>query len=1054
MFRINASNTMRSLLFLFLLTSPFDAVFAQSATATLTGTVTDENGAVVAGARVTVTDLSKQLERQATTSSDGYFIVPQLPPSHYKIKVLRTGFATAELPDVVLNVGDQSSIRIQLKVAQVGEVVTITDASLVSDAPAVATLVNRQFVENQPLNGRSFQTLVELSPGVVLTPSNLVTPGQFSVNGQRASSNYFTVDGVSANFGSTASTTLYEAAGGGVPAYSSQGSTASLASVDAVQEFSIQTSTYAPEFGRQPGAQVQLVTRSGGNDFHGSLFEYLRNDKFDANNFFANARGLARPPIRQNDFGGVLGGPVHLPKKVFGPLGYDGRNRTFFFFSYEGVRLRTPFVTVPLQVPSLAARQSATGVLRDVLNSFPLPTGPALATAPNAAPYQASFTNPSTLDATSVRFDHTFSQKLTVFGRYNYSPSENQERARFCATSCVARLTNSVNTWTSGATMVLSAHLNNDLRVNYSGARVNQSYFIDNFGGAVAPPASSLYPSFTSGPQGYIYIEVDPAGDNTISDGLFSDQNQRQFNIVNNLSYVAGSHTLKLGVDYRRLAPVSYAGDYKRQFIFPSITSLVAGTASSAVIIAPDFTLHPVFTNFSAYVQDTWRATSRLTLTYGLRYEVNPALSDSEGNEPVTVTTLNNPTALAPKGTRFYETTWNNFAPRVGVSYQIFPKLGTVVRGGFGVFYDLGYNFAGTALSANNYPYARTLSVPNVMLTAPAAAVQPPAIRTTPPYPRIFAYESGFKLPYTLQYNLTIEQGVGAHSKVTAAYIGAKGSRLGRVTSLRNLNPNFTRIDAVTNDATSDYHALQLQYQRRLSRGLQALVSYTFAKSLDITSEESFQNLQSPTGRFDPQQDRGPSSFDLRHAFNAAVSYAIPSPFADGAGKAIFGGFGIDTIVRARSATPVNVLSGRDPFGLGFTTVSRPDLVPGQPLYLSDPSFAGGRRFNPAAFDGATPIAQGRQGTLGRNVLRGFSARQVDVALRRDFKLIENLKLQFRLDAFNLFNRANFANPTGILTSANFGRATQMLSSGLGGLSPLYQIGGPRSLQLALKLQF
>jgi Carboxypeptidase regulatory-like domain/TonB dependent receptor-like, beta-barrel len=1054
MLRIITPTTLRNLLFLLLLIGSFETIFAQSATATLTGTVTDENGAVVAGATVTVTDPAKQLERQVTTSSDGYFILPQLPPSRYKIKVQRAGFATTELPDVALNVGDQSSIRIQLKVAQVGEIVTITDASLVSDAPAVATLVNRQFVENQPLNGRSFQTLVELSPGVVLTPSNLVTPGQFSVNGQRAGSNYFTVDGVSANFGSTASTTLYEAAGGGVPAYSSQGSTASLASVDAVQEFSIQTSTYAPEFGRQPGAQVQLVTRSGANDFHGSLFEYLRNDKFDANNFFANARGLARPPIRQNDFGGVLGGPVRLPKSLFGPLGYDGRNRTFFFFSYEGVRLRTPFVTVPLQVPSLAARQSATGALRDVLNSFPLPTGAAFADAPNAAPYQASFTNPSTLDATSARFDHTFSQKLTVFGRYNNAPSENQERARFCAASCVARLTNDVTTWTGGATMVFSSRLNNDLRVNYSTARVNQSYFIDSFGGAVVPPASSLYPSFTSGPQGYIYIEVDPSGDNTISDGLFSDQNQRQFNIVDNLSYVAGSHTLKFGVDYRRLAPISFAGRYKRQFIFPSITSLVAGTAPSASIIAPDVTLHPIFTNFSAYAQDTWRATSRLTFTYGLRYEINPALSDSEGNEPVTVATLNNPTALAPQGTRFYETTRNNFAPRVGLSYQLFPKLGTMVRGGFGVFYDLGYNFAGTALSANNYPFARTLSLSNVTLTAPAAAVQPPANRTIPPYPRIFAYEPGFKLPYTLQYNLTVEQAIGAHSKVTAAYIGANGRRLGRVTSLRNLNPNFTRIDAVTNDATSDYHALQLQYQRRLSRGLQSLVSYTFAKSLDITSEESFQNLQSPTGRFDPRQDRGPSSFDLRHAFNAAVSYAIPAPSAAGIGKAIFGGFGLDAIVRARSATPVNVLSGRDPFGLGFTTVSRPDLVPGHPLYLSDQSLAGGRRFNPAAFDGATPLAQGRQGTLGRNVLRGFSANQVDVALRREFKLTEVMKLQFRLDAFNLFNRANFANPAGILTSANFGRATQMLSSALGGLSPLYQIGGPRSLQLALKLQF
>jgi hypothetical protein len=1053
MFRIITPTTLRNLLIVLLLIGSVETIFAQSATATLTGTVTDETGAVVAGATVVVTDLAKQLERQTTTNSDGFFIVPQLLPSRYKIKVQRTGFATAELPDVALNVGDQSSIRIQLKVAQVGETVTITEASLVSEAPAVATLVNRQFVENQPLNGRSFQTLVELSPGVVITPSNLVTPGQFSVNGQRAGSNYFTVDGVSANFGSSASTTLYETAGGGVPSYSSQGSTASLASVDAVQEFSIQTSTYAPEFGRQPGAQVQLVTRSGTNDFHGSIFEYLRNDKFDANNFFANANNLKRPPIRQNDFGGVIGGPVLLPKSLFGPMAYDGRNRTFFFFSYEGVRLRTPFVTVPLQVPSLAARQNATGVLRDILNAFPLPTGAPLAATPNAAPYQAAFSKPSTLDATSFRIDQNFGPKLSLFGRVNHAPSVTDERARFCAASCVARLDHKTDTYTAGATMTFGARLSNDLRVNYSKAGVNQSYFIDNFGGAIVPPQSSLYPPFTSGPQGYIYIEVDPSGENTISDGLFSDQKQRQFNVVNNLSYTVGGHALKFGVDYRRLAPTADSGTYRRNFIFPNITSLVGGVAPTASLVGIDAVLRPIYQNFSAYAQDTWRTTSRLTLTYGLRYEVNPAPSEQDGREPVTVLTLNNPTSLAPRGTRFYETTFNNFSPRVGASYQLSQKRGTVVRGGFGVFYDLGYNFTGTAFSTTLYPNARTLGLTNQMFTSPTAAVQPPAVSANPPYPRIFAYQRDFKLPYTLQYNIAIEQAIGASNVLKATYVGANGRRLGRVTTL--VNPGFfTRIDAVTNDATSDYHGLQLQYQRRLSKGLQALVSYTFAKSLDIVSEESFQNRQSPTGRFDPKQDRGPSSFDLRHAFNAAISYAIPSPFADGAGKAIFGGFGLDTIVRARSATPVNMLSGRDPFGLGFTTVSRPDLVAGQPLYLKDPSFAGGIRFNPAAFDGVTPIAQGRQGTLGRNVLRGFSANQIDVALRRDFKLVESLNMQFRLDAFNLFNRANFANPNGILTSALFGRATQMLSSGLGGMSPLYQIGGPRSLQLALKLQF
>jgi len=1028
---------------------------AQSATATLSGTVVDEQGAVVPDANITVADAARAVERQATTNSEGYFIVTQLPPSTYTVSVERSGFATSRLPNVVLNVNDQSAIRIQLKVAGVGETVTVTDTtSPVGESPAVATIVDRQFVENQPLNGRSFQTLVELSPGVVLTSSNLPNPGQFSVNGQRAGSNYFTVDGVSANFGSTASVTLYETAGGGVPSYSALGTTSSLASVDAVQEFSIQTSTYAPEFGRQPGAQVSLVTRSGTNDLHGSLFDYVRNEIFDANNYFANAAGLARQPLRQNDFGGTLGGPVRLPRV------YDGRNRTFSFFSYEGLRLRQPFVTESLQVPSLSARQNATGVTRDLLNAFPLPTGPAFASNPTAAPYITSFTNPSSLDATSFRIDHAISDQLNLFGRFNYAPSEDEQRARFCAASCVAGLTYKTTTLTVGGTMIFSPRVTNDLRVNYSKSRVNQTYFIDTFGGAIVPPASSLFPSFTARDNGYIYIEVNPSGSNTLSDGLFSDNEQRQFNVVNTTSYTVGSHALKFGVDYRRLAPVSNSGTYKRAFLPDSIAALVNNTPTDAEIIAPDVILEPIYHNLSLFGQDTWRASPRLTLTYGLRYEVVPPPSEKNDNLPLTVTGLVEGTnslsglALAPQGTRFYETTYNNFAPRVGVAYQLFPDRGTVVRGGFGVFYDLGYGFTGTAFSTGLFPFARRVALSDVTFTSPSFAAQPPANNPAGPFTRLFAYEPDFELPYTLQYNVAVEQAFGANNTVSLTYVGAAGRRQGRVETLRATTGAFRRLDLVTNGASSDYNSLQVQYQRRLSRGFQALLSYTFAKSLDTVSEETQNNLQSPTGRFDPSLDRGPSTFDVRHAFNGAISYNIPSPFESGIGRTIFGGFGLDTIVRARSATPVNIVSGVNRFGLGATTILRPDLVAGQPLYIDDANAPGGRRFNRTAFDSATPIAQGRQGTLGRNVLRGFLVYQLDMSLRRNFGLTEGLNLQLRADAFNLFNHPNFADPIGVLPDANFGRSVQMLGTRLSGLSSLYQIGGPRSFQLALKLQF
>lgn len=1075
---------MKNLIFVVFCVALFSfSMQAQSATATLSGTVSDAQNAVVSGATITITDRAKAFERTTTTNSNGDFTFTQLAPSRYSIKVSQSGFAETNLPNVVLNVNDQSAIRIQLKVANADEFVTV-EAPIITESPVVSTVINQQFIENQPLNGRSFQTLVELSPGVVITPSSLTVAGQFSVNGQRAGSNYLTVDGVSGNFGSTASVTLYETAGGGVPAYSALGSTSSLASVDAVQEFSIQTSTYAPEFGRQPGAQISLVTRSGTNDYHGNVFLYFRDKVFEANNFFNNKNGLERPAVRQYDYGFTVGGP--LPFLNFGEGGAvtnSGKDRTFFFISYEGIRARQPFTTVPLRVPSIAARNGATGILRDVLNAFPLPTGAAFADAPLEAPYIATFSNPSKLDATSFRIDHRVNDKFSIFGRYNYAPSNDDQRARFCAASCVARLAYKTQTLTVGATNIFTSKTINDLRVNFSRSRVNQSYFLDNFGGAIVPPASSLYPSFTTGEQGYFYLQVDPDGDNTLSDGLFSDNNQRQFNIVDSLSYNAGNHALKFGVDFRRLSPRSNGGKYKRSFTYsdaptgsPSgatgVTRLVTNSiANNFSVVSPDVILEPVYDNFSLFAQDTWRINPPLTFTYGLRYEINPAPSEANGNEPLTVLPFTNAATaqVAPRGTRFYETTYNNFAPRVGVAFQPFADGKTVVRGGFGVFYDLGYGFTGTAFSTGLFPYARNLSLSGVNYTSPLASSQAPANSPTTRVPRLFGYAPEFKLPYTLQYNAAIEHFFGSNDSISASYVRARAERLGRVTSYRNVNTAINRLDFVTNDGKSDYNALQVQYQRRLTRGFQAVASYTFAKSLDNISDESQNNLQAPSAKLDPNNDRGFSSFDVRHAFNAAVSYEIPAFFENGFAKKLFGGFGIDAIYRARTATPINVTTGRDPLGLGFATVVRPDLVAGQPLYIDDANAPGGRRINRAAFDArfvgtASPTLAQRQGSLGRNTLRGFGISQLDLALRRNFGITETVRVQLRVDTFNIFNRANFANPSGVLSVnattgainsiGNFGVATQTLNRSLGGLGSIYQIGGPRSFQFAAKLLF
>ena len=334
-------------LFTFLLSFTFiNSVHAQGATATLSGVVTDQTGAILPGAGIAVISIAQGFQRTSATNDEGIFVVPLLPPGNYTVKAEHEGFTPAEFRDVILNVNDQRTIKISLKVGNVAnQTVDVLDSpALIDESPAVGTTVDRQFVSNLPLNGRSFQSLIALSPGVVVTPATSFNRGQFSVNGQRANANYFTVDGVSANIGANSSDGISQDFAGSLPGLNTFGGTNSLVSVDALEEFKIQTSTFAPEFGRSPGGQVQILTRSGTNDFHGTFFEYFRNDALDAKDWFVNANRLTKPALRQNDFGFVLGGPVLLPRfGEGGPLvGYNGRNKTFFFFSYEGLRLRQP----------------------------------------------------------------------------------------------------------------------------------------------------------------------------------------------------------------------------------------------------------------------------------------------------------------------------------------------------------------------------------------------------------------------------------------------------------------------------------------------------------------------------------------------------------------------------------------------------------------------------------------------------------------------------------------------------------------------------------------
>jgi hypothetical protein len=1016
----------------------------------MSGIVLDPSGRAIAGADILIANDATGVKYPGTTNGEGIYAVPNLPPGSYRIQVSKIGFKSLIKPDVLINVQSAVAINFTLPIGAISETLTVVGGAPLVDTQdaAVSTVVDRQFAENLPMNGRSFQTLIQLTPGVVPTTSTASDAGQFSINGQRAVSNYWTVDGVSANIGISTENFAGNGLAGTLPSFSVQGGTNSLVSVDALQEFRIQTSTYAPEFGRTPGGQISIVTRSGTNQFHGSVFDYFRNDALDANDWFANYSGLKKPQERQNDFGGTVGGPIV-------------KNRTFFFFSYEGLRLRLPR-TALTTVPDALARASVPAALQPYVNAFPLPNGPDEGNG--VAQFNASFSNSSSLDAYSLRLDHTLNSKLRLFGRYNYSPSDLVQRGVFgdtLNTVFPARMT--VETATVGGTWTASSRLVNDIRLNYSRSDGSGHFTLDNFGGAV-PLASVPFPGSFDTSNSAFLLQVLSLTQPTLSVGKLQRNVQRQINLVDSASLQKGSHTIKFGADYRRLAPRFDPIQYSQQATFADIPSLESGQLKfSAITSGLGGTLF--FHNLSAYAQDTWHCLPRLTLTYGLRWDVDFAPSSTA--LLVAVTGFNtrdlSHLALAPTGTPPFHTTYHNLAPRFGAAYQVRQRQAalTVLRVGGGVFYDLATSEFANTIGAGSYPFGGFRRKSGGLFPlSPIDAAPPPNTFSN----QISAFDPHLELPYTLQWNVSLEQSLGEQQTVSASYIGSSGRRLLQSSLFFAPAPTLDSANIVANTATSNYNALQLQFQRRLSRGFQILASYSWQHSIDSASAGSLGSVSNTLVPGIGNVNRGPSDFDVRHAFSTGMTYELPNLKKSGLPKVILSGWALQSLVQVRSATPVDV-SDAFFFELNNSYADvRPDVVPGQPLYLYGTQYPGNKAFNPSAFTSPPTDANGnplRQGTLGRNALRGFGVTQWDFSVHRDFPIVESLKLQFRAEMFNLLNHPNFGSPNGFFGTGGFGVSTQTLAQSLSGgnvgsgaFSPLYQVGGPRSIQFALKLLF
>lgn len=1036
----------------FLLSASFigSSLFAQNTE--VAGVVTDPSKAVISGATVEITDQQTLETIWTKTNGAGLYTASAIKPGTYRITVSAAGFVNQVVENKTVAVEGKITVDVTLHPGAENQTVTVDGSGLeinTTDA-AVSTVIDPQFVANIPLNGRSFQSLLTAVPGVAVVPSygNGQT-GEFTVNGQRTEGNYFTIDGVAANTGASPTGIGF---GGGfsgtTPNETVLGTTQSLLSVDALQEFRATTSTFSAEYGRTPGGQFSIVSRSGTNGLHGTAYDYLRNDALDANNTFNKLNGLPRIAERQNDFGGTISGPVWIPHF------YDGRDKTFFFYSYEGLRLRTPVSASLTGVPSLAIRQDprVTPQLQQIFNSYPIPD-PGTDRGNGLATFTAGYASPSQLDASSLRIDHSFSDRFKIFGRAAYTPSNITTRdpgdlAIVDASKGKTRLI------TLGATNILSARATNDLRFNLTANDADSATTLDNFGGATPLDLTSI-PGFSNPVQdtfifNFFYdiharLYLAPAA-----------TRQRQINVVETFSTIAGRHSLKFGFDYRRLItsesrPPLYEFAYvlSPDAIYSnSMAGIVAQKYSSA--------MRPVYENYSSYAQDEWKVTPRLNLSFGLRWDVNPAPYDEAGNDPYAVTTSSAYTArVASKGTKLWQTQFGNVAPRFGLAYQIHQQPGheTVLRLGAGLFYDLGpitasQGYSGLGSSATITPSGIAFPLTQAQLDAI------PAPNTTAPYQAsVYATNPHLSSPYSLQWNAALEQALGQNQSLTLSYVASTGRQLYLPKQFLPYflgNTNFSQnayLTLTNNGASSSYNSLQVQFNRRLAHGLQALASYTWSHSIDDATNNAsvFEQLRSA------------SDNDIRNNFELALTYDVPGSYQNAFASALLKHWSLDSRISARSALPIdligyNAIGG----GSGVQITYHPDVISGVPIYVHDDTVPSGRRINAVAFETAydadgNPI----EGNSGRNSVRGYDAVEANVAVQRDFPIHEHLGLLFRMEAFNVLNQPIYGAVYNDIEEVGlFGIASGTLNNQLGVLNPLYQTGGPRSMQAALKLHF
>lgn len=982
---------------------------AAAQNAQLSGVVRDSEGGPIENAEVRLVDEATRIVTASRSNGRGIYVFPSVRPSSYRLEVSADAFAPLAQEGVVLTVDQRSVLDLTLGLRGRTESVTVSAPRVPLRAAdgAVTTLIDRQFAENLPVRGRSFSALVALSPGTVTMPVSSGSGSEFSVNGQRTTANSLTVDGVSG---------LAEMDSGGGANVAGQrltstvtGTVNGLVSMDALQEVRVQTSSFAPEFGRTPGAQISLVTRSGTNRLRGGLFEQFRNDKMMGNDWFLNSRGAAKPPMEEHQFGASLGGPVI-------------RNRTFFFGTYEGLRLLRPNVQF-ISVPSLEARERE-GPAKAPLNAYPLPTGPSRSDF--TAEYVANHPVHQSFDTLGVRLDHLVSPGVQVFARYSRTPSDTEDEYPL---AFVATVDKAAQIATGGLTATLGQRTLLEIRGSYGTSDFAHS--------ALPKPAVRSFFNLDQSPSAYAQMSV--SGITTLATGTPAANIQRQGNLVFSISRVATSHHFKAGGDYRRLDPTIFPLHIV-QAQFTGVTQLTTTATVPQLTVQRLFPLDATFENFSMYAQDTWKALDRLSLTYGVRWDINPSPSFAAGQGPLAALDVDpishlklSPSQNAP----LWKTQYSNIYPRFGLSYALDGNARTVLAGGGGIFGDLD----GQAVSPNVLTSLTRTNVPLPLTPADVVGIDSPQLN--PPYrSTLTVVDPNLEGPRIIQWNIALDRAIGRDQSVSLTYVGAHGDRM---LQSRLYSPGFSpgflaNVTLRSGFGKSSYKSMQVQYRRRASAGLNVLASYSLGESKDTTSTNIVTD-RSLEGELTPADN------DVRHVFTFGSSWMLPNVQA-GPMTWLLKDWGLHSFGLARSGLPFTVTSSNltPPGEERFTR--RGSLVPGVPFIVDDPTAPGGQRFNRAAF--IDPPA-GQQGDTGRNEFRGFAAYQLDLGLRRSFPVATEAKVLFRVDVFNVFNIPIFGAPSGSLASTQFGIP---IASAAQGSDAYYRAGGPRSAAVTVRLEF